>query len=1482
MSTRLRSKWPLIYLLIASLLIVPFNPVIAADRASELAGHWAEEAIQHWIDNGWIAGYEDGKVRPNQAITRAEFAALTNRAFNFQAKADLSFEDVQASQWFYGDVAAAVHAGYMAGYEEGLFGPRREMTRQEVAMAVHQLLSIAKGSTSTIASSTTSSTTSNVVNSSSASLAKAVFSDQAQIGEWAQAAVAAMVEQGIMSGYPDASFRPTASITRAEAVATLHRALAYLASIKESVEEAQVYDQPGTYGAADVVVDSDVIIAADGVVLKNMIINGDLIISEEVGGGAVYLRNVTVHGGTQIHGGGEASIYMRNSVLQTVVVDQGPGRIRLVVEGSTVIAHMIVVAPAMDGTAEGFALSLGKEAHIVRLELGGVAHVQGQGMIATVVLSDGARESSFETEPGKRLDSSGAEIAPAQPVLVNPNAGGGGSPQPEQPGSNPVLAEVDTEHALADFSVAYGTSEASVLAMLPAEMKVQDSDDARHTVAITWQLAGFDPHVAGEYTALGSFALPAGVDQANPAINLEVKVAITIEALNIEPIGIISDFEDGTADGWLIGENGLQIANVTTIANGPGTPYEGEHVLELLTTAVNGDAWRGVYKEFTVPLDASSSPEFHAAVNSYGAGPDHIYEARVRFFSGNESYEAVREIVANGWNLLTIDISGWPFHHAIDRIEISLRCSTLPAIWTSKQQLDFVGFREKEEVEELPHIVWYKFNEMSGSVAKDSSAFGRHGSLLNGAANGAGAKNRALVLDGQGGYVEVPAEVSAAIADDYTVLVGVRLEEASVDGDTLFAFAAQDGSHMSLSLHAAEEQIVYTIRANGDEQRIVADDIVIPLQQWLYISVVVNENTGILYVDGVEAGRNEQLSLHPADLSCPTANTIGKTSATRTLAGRVDDFRIVGQALTAAQISELAAWFAIVEKKPPIPVPYSTWAVTDALGRKVASPAEVGPPREDKYVGVFYYVWHGAHGQDIYDISKIIQDPPQARQWGPLHTFHFWGEPEEGYFRPDDPWYIRRNLQMLSDAGVDFLYFDFTNAVTYMDTINKMSDISLQMRSEGIRTPDFTFITNTNSGETINDIYEQYYTNTDYEALWFMWDGKPLILGDSGDTRLSEAAREFFTFRYSWVFTNAEQFPDHWQFIDSYPQSYGWHEDPDLPEQVSVSAAQHPETNRGQSYHNGQQPLVDELHLSEHTGEGLHFIEQWERALEVDPQVVMITQWNEFIAQRFLWGYGDSVFAGRPIQQGDSYFVDLYNAEFNRDLAPMKGGYTDNHYYLMLSYIRQFKGMEPAPATDARREIVIDGQFADWAEVRPIYTDPEGDTLHRDWPGYDPNIRYTNATGRNDIVESRVAYSDEMIYFMARTAEALTPHTDPYWMHLYIDADQSKETGWEGYDYAVNINVISDELTTLSKYENGQWAAAGTIQYRYSGNQLELAIPRSLLGLGGAGSGGNSPGFALQFKWADNIQALYDVTEFFLNGDAAPNRRANYYFSSAD
>lgn len=560
-----------------------------------------------------------------------------------------------------------------------------------------------------------------------------------------------------------------------------------------------------------------------------------------------------------------------------------------------------------------------------------------------------------------------------------------------------------------------------------------------------------------------------------------------------------------------------------------------------------------------------------------------------------------------------------------------------------------------------------------------------------------------------------------------------------------------------------------------------------------------------------------------------------------------------------------------------------SWVAVDALSREVSDYDRCGPVRDDKFVGIFYFTWHV---QDVgpYDITEILAADPTVPQWNPdspqyqtdtVPHFHHWGQPELGYYYATDEYVIRKHVQMLANAGVDVMILDATNAYTYRDVYLTICEVLRQIRAEGGKTPQICFITYFYSVETVQQLYNEFYSRGLYKDLWFYWNGKPLIFATDDHS--------FFTVRKSWAWTN--QYPPDsfynqykWQWIDDFPQQYGWDVSGSQPTQMPAAVAQHPTLNIGTSFQNGSQPAINAYGLTAYTGQGRHFAEQAEWALQIDPEFLFITGWNEWIAQRFLVGEGDyQYFIGGYRYESETFFVDTYNQEYNRDIEPMKNGHTDNYYYQLVDYIRRFKGVSPTKTPSKPKTIVIDGNSSDWSDIKPEYRDNLYDTTHRNCRGFGTAGPYVNTTGRNDFAASKVSYDDDYVYFYIETRQNITSYSDTNWMLLFIDSDVSKSTGWQGYDYLINYGGVGVSTTTL-KQNIGGWPSWNTVDsgivYAVSGNKLELRIPRNEIGQGGSA-------VKFEFKWADNIQNTNDVMEFAVSGDSAPDRRFNYVYDAS-
>ena len=558
------------------------------------------------------------------------------------------------------------------------------------------------------------------------------------------------------------------------------------------------------------------------------------------------------------------------------------------------------------------------------------------------------------------------------------------------------------------------------------------------------------------------------------------------------------------------------------------------------------------------------------------------------------------------------------------------------------------------------------------------------------------------------------------------------------------------------------------------------------------------------------------------------------------------------------------------EAKPERDTQPDTWVAADALHRQLPSPDAVGMTKPDRTVGIFYFNWHAAFGaKQTHDIAKILAANPKTPPWGPVQAPHYWSEPRFGYYRPDDPWVIRKHVQMLSDAGVDVLILDATNGLTYDAEREALCKVLTEMKASGRKVPRIAMFAFAQHIPTVAHLWKTFYQPGRYADLWFRWQGKPLLLTPTKD--LPAEIRDFFTIRTSWAWSRGQAWfgdgKDRWPWLDFAPQVAGWHGKPGEAEAVPVGVSQHATNNIGRSFHSSRQPQAGEIR----PGEGLYFDEQWRHALPLSPQFIFVTGWNEWVAQRFL-SDGSMNFLGRTLPSGQTFFVDLYDSEFSRDIEPMKGGFGDNYYWQTVANIRRYKGARPVPVASPAKTIALPGNFAQWADVKPVYLDDLHDTTHRDHDGVPGAGRYTNKSGRNGLDTIHVAHDATHLFFHVSTREALTSVADADWMVLLLDTDQDAKTGHFGYDYRLNHTRSAPDIASIERWSGKSWEPAGAAKLKRGVNELHLAGERSSLGMPP-----DKP-VRFDFKWTDNVPANADGMGFLDQGDTAPNARFNYRY----
>jgi hypothetical protein len=297
--------------LVLTATLLPAGVFAAEPWAQDIVGHIHRGAIETLHTYGIVGGY-GGFFRPDDDITRAEFAAMVSRAFvgrPFAAPDTKRFIDVQDNSWYAEYMKTVQALGFVEGYSNGRAGPDDRLTREQAALILYRILRLG---------------------SSPAGDAPSGYADIGEVSPWAVDSVLAVEKYGYFSDH-DGRFAPQNGITRGEAARLL---LDVVGVIIDSSFDAQGQ----TLG--------NVTIRKSGVRIKNADIAGELFISEGVGDGSVWLENINVAGRMLVTGGGGNSIYINGlAVGDHIVVDKpsaaGGQAVRFHISqmGETIILH---------------------------------------------------------------------------------------------------------------------------------------------------------------------------------------------------------------------------------------------------------------------------------------------------------------------------------------------------------------------------------------------------------------------------------------------------------------------------------------------------------------------------------------------------------------------------------------------------------------------------------------------------------------------------------------------------------------------------------------------------------------------------------------------------------------------------------------------------------------------------------------------------------------------------------------------------------------------------------------------------------------------------------------------------------------------------------------------------------------------------------------------------------------------------------------
>jgi parallel beta-helix repeat protein len=182
---------------------VPVTPGVLVD----ISGHWAEAYIAAMAEQGIISGFGNGLFKPDEPVTRAQFAAILNKAFPVKpaVRPKFNFNDVPSNYWGATAIAEASAKGFLSGYGNGTFRPNANVSRMEILLALVNGWQMEGGGGGNLPN---------------------LFTDAAQLPEWAVQPIAAAVRNKLVINYPNKQrLEPMRSATRAEVAAMVYQAM---------------------------------------------------------------------------------------------------------------------------------------------------------------------------------------------------------------------------------------------------------------------------------------------------------------------------------------------------------------------------------------------------------------------------------------------------------------------------------------------------------------------------------------------------------------------------------------------------------------------------------------------------------------------------------------------------------------------------------------------------------------------------------------------------------------------------------------------------------------------------------------------------------------------------------------------------------------------------------------------------------------------------------------------------------------------------------------------------------------------------------------------------------------------------------------------------------------------------------------------------------------------------------------------------------
>lgn len=294
--------------------------------------HWSAEALQNWSAAGVIQGYMDGSLRPDQPVTRAEYAAIVNRIFGIKGDPN-RLAEIPENAWYAQHLSAAIQSGYLPGADQLQPYAGGRLTRVEAARS----LAVLFGFTREAAVQKTPET--------QEAQEQVKYKDIEALDLQSRQAIQALSAASYIYGYEDGTFQPERPVTRGELMSILDRLVSTFIYQKGEATLGQLQ--------------GNVVINQPGARIKDGKVSGNIYFAEGIGEGDSRMDQVDVQNTVYVQGGGENNIVIHDSNVQQLDIDRRDGKVRVLISGATHVEgvrinrHARLEQAGNDGTTIG-------------------------------------------------------------------------------------------------------------------------------------------------------------------------------------------------------------------------------------------------------------------------------------------------------------------------------------------------------------------------------------------------------------------------------------------------------------------------------------------------------------------------------------------------------------------------------------------------------------------------------------------------------------------------------------------------------------------------------------------------------------------------------------------------------------------------------------------------------------------------------------------------------------------------------------------------------------------------------------------------------------------------------------------------------------------------------------------------------------------------------------------------------------------------